>query len=118
MSIIVHQLGDLVIMVNAREYVRVCPLCGNDEFVKDRRRAETYCNKCGLVLSSAYQYVGLEKVDNIIPYSAPYDAKGVHIGKTKVGRFNNRKTTNYRHNIPNWQLMKRGRSHRKTGHHI
>ena len=92
------------------ETVRTCPQCGNTTFVKDYKREELYCNKCGLVLQSAVQYVGLEKIDNIIPYSAPSEArKGVHIrwyDKDNIGKVNNRKSTKYRHNFSDRKLMR------------
>ena len=93
-------------MFISHERVRHCPLCNNDEFVKDFKRDELYCNKCGLVLQSAVQWVGLEKIDNEIPYSPPYDARrGIHT------RYNStrRRTKNYRHNISDKDLMKKGK---------
>lgn len=92
------------------ETVRTCPLCGGTEFVKDYKREETYCNNCGLVLQSAFQYVGLEKVENAIPFSPPSEArKGVHFrwyDKSNIGKVNNRKNTKYRHNISDRKLMR------------
>lgn len=92
--------------------VKVCPLCGASEFVRDYSREETYCNKCGLVLMSAFQYVGLEKVDNVIPFSAPSEARdGIHykwIHKDDKGKFNNRNATRFKHSIPNRKLMIKG----------
>lgn len=94
------------------EHIRFCPSCGGTEFVKDYKREETYCNNCGLVLQSAVQYVGLEKVENVIPYSASANARqGIHMKYTHrddMGK-NPNKITSYRHNIPNWKLMKYGR---------
>ena len=94
------------------ENVRTCPLCGGSVFVKDYKREEMYCGGCGLVLQSAVQYVGLEKIDNVIPYSASASARQrVHMNyshKDTVGK-SPHKITNYRHNIPNWKLMRKGR---------
>jgi hypothetical protein len=92
-------------MIFTEKETKCCPICNNTEFVRDYVREETYCNKCGLVLSSAVQYCGLEKVDNVIPFSAPVEARrGVHI------RYNKFKTRHksYRHNIPNRKLMIKG----------
>ena len=109
-------------MILTSDYVKVCPVCGNDDFRKDYKREELYCNKCGLVLQSAVQYVGLEKIDNVIPYSAPSEARvGVHLkllDKSMLGRVNNRKSTRYKHNIPNWKLMRKSRSLKRVGYHI
>lgn len=94
------------------ETVRHCPHCGNTIFTKDYKREETYCNKCGLVLQSAFQYMGLEKVENVIPFSAPSEARdGVHLRwhtRQEWGKVNNRKNTVYRHNISDRKLMKFG----------
>ena len=94
------------------ETVRVCPNCNSNELVKDYVREEVYCNHCGLVLQSAVQYVGLEKVDNVIPYSAPAEARvGVHgrwIYDDEKGKRDSHNITNYRHSIPNYKLMKKG----------
>lgn len=94
------------------EHTRVCPLCHGEELVKDYKREETYCNDCGLVLTSAFQYVGLEKVDNIVPFSAPASArKGIHTNhrhRNELGK-NPRHIKNYRHSIPNSKLMIKGR---------
>lgn len=92
-------------MIFTEKETKCCPICNNTEFVRDYVREETYCNHCGLVLSSAVQYCGLEKVDNVIPFSAPVEARrGVHI------RYNKFKTRHksYRHNIPNRKLMIKG----------
>ena len=92
--------------------VKICPQCNGSDFRKDYTREETYCNTCGLVLQSAFQYVGLEKVENTIPFSAPHSARdGTHynwIYKEDKGKVNNRKTTRYKHNIPNRKLMIKG----------
>ena len=92
--------------------VRVCPQCNGSDFRRDYSREETYCNKCGLVLQSAFQYVGLEKIDNVIPFSAPYEARsGIHynwIRKEDKGKVNNRNATTFKHNIPNRKLMIKG----------
>lgn len=94
------------------EHIRQCPLCGSEDIIKDYKREETYCNKCGLVLSSAFQYVGLEKVDFEIPHSPMAEARnGVHyswIDEEDKGKINNRKTTKYKHRIPNRKLMIKG----------
>lgn len=93
-------------------HVRHCPVCNGTEFRKDYVREETYCNNCGLVLSSAFQYVGLEKVDNVIPFSPPAEArKFVHykwIDNKDKGKANDREITNYQHRIPNRRLMIKG----------
>lgn len=92
-------------MILTEENVRHCPNCDSTSFVRDYVREETYCNGCGLVITSAVQYVGLEKVDNIVPYSAPSEARrGIHIryGKVKT------RHKSYRHNIPNRKLMIKG----------
>ena len=92
-------------MVMTTETVRYCPNCNGTEFVRDYVREETYCKECGLVLSSAFQYVGLEKVENVIPFSAPSEARrGVHIRYSKVKS----RHKSYRHNIPNRKLMIKG----------
>jgi len=96
-------------LVITTETVRKCPLCDNEVFIRDYEREETYCNKCGLVLSSAVQYIGLEKIDNIIPYSAPVDGSAKRwIHKGDKGKFNNKGITRYKHNIPNHKLMRKG----------
>lgn len=93
-------------MIMTSERVRCCPQCGNKEFIKDYVREELYCNKCGLVLQSAVQYVGLEKVDNVIPFSAPNEARrGIHTRYSSTRR----KSKSYRHNIPNDKLMIKGK---------
>ena len=85
--------------------IKCCPICNNTEFVRDYVHEETYCNKCGLVLSSAVQYCGLEKVDNVIPFSAPVEARrGVHIRYSKIKT----RHKSYRHNIPDRKLMIKG----------
>ena len=92
--------------------IKVCPHCGASDFIRDFKREETYCNKCGLVLMSAFQYVGLEKIENITPFSAPFEARHkVHyswIHKEDKGKTNNRNVTNFKHNIPNTKLMIKG----------
>ena len=93
-------------MIMTTETVRHCPNCNGTEFVKDYKREELYCNSCGLVLTSAFQYVGLEKIDNAIPFSAPSDARrGIHT------RYNStrQRSKHYRHNIPNSKLMIKGK---------
>jgi len=98
-------------MIMTSEYVRSCPQCGSQDFVKDYKREETYCNECGLVLQSAFQYMGLEKITNVIPFSAPAQARnGVHMrwhNKEDKGNSNNR--TRYKHNISDNKLMRYGR---------
>lgn len=92
-------------MILTEKETKCCPICNNTEFVRDYVREETYCNKCGLVLSSAVQWNGLVKTENVIPFSAPSEARrGVHI------RYNKFKTRHksYRHNIPNRKLMIKG----------
>ena len=85
--------------------LRYCPLCNHDEFTKDYSRQEVYCNNCGLVVQSAFQYMGLEKIDNVIPFSAPVEARrGIHTRYRKAPV----KPKNYRHNIPNSKLMRKG----------
>lgn len=92
-------------MIFTEKETKCCPICNNTEFVRDYVREETYCNKCGLVLSSAVQYCGLEKVDNVIPFSAPSEARrGVHIRYSKIKT----RHKSYRHNIPNRKLMIKG----------
>lgn len=92
-------------MIFTEKETKCCPICNNTEFVRDYVREETYCNKCGLVLSSAVQYCGLEKVDNVIPFSAPVEARrGVHIRYSKIKT----RHKSYRHNIPNRKLMIKG----------
>lgn len=95
------------------EYVKSCPHCGCNDFVKDYKREETYCRECGLVLQSAFQYVGLERIDNTIPFSAPAEARnGVHrrwYAKSDKGKMNNRNNTRYYHNISDRKLMRYGR---------
>ena len=99
--------------VTTTETVRQCPYCSNNEFTTDYKREETYCTHCGLVLTNAFQYVGLEKVHNTIPYSAPAMARDkVHHQWTHNedrGKRDNRRTTTYKHNIPNWKLMLKGK---------
>lgn len=89
------------------ETVRTCPLCDASEFTKDYKRAELYCNKCGLVLQSAIQYVGLEKISNVIPFSPPFESNMVR--NTDKAKIDNRRTTTYKHNLTNKQLMKYGK---------
>lgn len=92
-------------MIFTEKETKCCPICNNTEFVRDYVREETYCNNCGLVLSSAVQYCGLEKVDNVIPFSAPSEARrGVHIRYSKIKT----RHKSYRHNIPNRKLMIKG----------
>lgn len=92
--------------------VRSCPQCGASDFIRDYKREETYCNNCGLVLSSAFQYMGLSKIENVIPFSAPSEARHkVHyswIYKEDKGKTNNRNVTNFKHRIPNSKLMIKG----------
>lgn len=93
-------------MILTEKDVKYCPICNNAGFVKDYKREEVYCNKCGLVLSSAVQYVGLEKVDNAIPYSAPSEARrGIHY---RWGGSPRRPKT-YRHSFTDRQLMRKGK---------
>lgn len=110
-------------MVMVSEHLKVCPICGGDEFVKDYKREELYCNSCGLVLQSAVQYCGLEKIDNIVPYSAPSSARnGIHFtyksrqdyGKSSVSQ----NTTNYRHSIPNKYLMRFRKGRQGGGYQV
>lgn len=92
-------------MIFTEKDVKHCPMCDNTEFVKDYKREEVYCNKCGLVLSSAVQYVGLEKVENVIPFSAPVEARrGIHTTFSRTPK----NPKNFRHNIPNRKLMIKG----------
>lgn len=92
-------------MILTEKDVKYCPICNNTGFVKDYKREEVYCNKCGLVLSSAVQYVGLEKVENVIPYSAPVEARrGIHSTFSRTPK----NPKNFRHNIPNRKLMIKG----------
>lgn len=92
-------------MILTEKEIKCCPVCNNTEFVRDYVHEETYCNKCGLVLSSAVQYCGLEKVDNVIPFSAPVEARrGVHIRYSKIKT----RHKSYRHNIPDRKLMIKG----------
>lgn len=100
-------------MILTYDTVRTCPNCDSANLRKDYRREETYCASCGLVLSSAFQYVGLEKVDNIVPFSAPASARaGIHkrhIHPDQIGKYANQNSTKYTHNIPNRKLMRHGR---------
>lgn len=92
-------------MILTEDKVKCCPICGSTDFVRDYVREETYCKECGLVLTSAFQYMGLEKIENVIPYSAPSDARrGVHIRYSKIPS----RHKSYRHNIPNRKLMIKG----------
>ena len=103
----------VVAQITTHERVRHCPLCESTDLIKDYEREETYCNNCGLIISSAIPYVGLEKIDTVIPYSAPYEARDkVHYGWVREedkAKMNNRRTTRYKHNMTNRQLMKKGR---------
>ena len=99
------------------ENVRVCPNCNSDELVKDYKREELYCNNCGLVLQSAVQYVGLEKCDFTVPYSAPTEVRSKWLYGDGKGKIPHQDITNYKHSIPNWKLMKKGRSIRQYKHH-
>lgn len=98
--------------ITTHENLRHCPLCNGTDFKKDYRREETYCNTCGLVLSSAFQYVGLEKIDFEIPHSPAAEARHkVHynwIYDEDKGKVNNRNTTSYKHHIPDRKLMRKG----------
>ena len=81
-------------MILTEKETKCCPICNNTEFVRDYVREETYCNHCGL-----------EKVDNVIPFSAPVEARrGVHIRYSKIKT----RHKSYRHNIPNRKLMIKG----------
>lgn len=92
-------------LILTEDDVKCCPLCNSTSFAKDYVREETYCTNCGLVLSSAVQYVGLEKVDNVIPHSAPAEARrGVHY---RWGG-SPRRPKSYRHNISDRKLMRKG----------
>lgn len=106
-------------MITTTEHIRFCPFCNGKDLVKDYKRDELYCHNCGVVLTNPYPYVGLEKVESIVPHSAPHNVRsGIHfnyVHKDQLGRFDNRNTTSYRHNLPNWQLMKRGRSKKQYG---
>ena len=90
-------------------HLRACPQCNGTEFVKDYKRSETYCNTCGLVITSAVQYVGLEKISNVVPFSAPTEARNTinhnWLKREDRGRVDNKDTTNYRHRYTNRQLM-------------
>ena len=103
----------MIILVMVSEYIRSCPHCGGEDFVKDYKREETYCNNCGLVLQSAFQYIGLEKITNIVPFSAPAESRsGIHMrwyDKGNKGKVNNRNHTRYTHNISDRKLMRYGR---------
>lgn len=92
-------------MILTEENVRHCPNCNGSNFIRDYVREETYCSECGLVLSSAVQYVGLCKVENAIPFSAPSEARrGVHMRYSRVSLH----PKSFRHNIPNRKLMIKG----------
>lgn len=98
--------------ITTTEHIRHCPVCNGTKFTKDYKREETYCNKCGLVISSAFQYVGLEKIQNTVPHSPAAEARHiVHytwIYKGDKGKVNNRNITTYKHHIPDRKLMKKG----------
>ena len=100
-----------------REIITVCPQCNSSDLERDYSREELYCNHCGLVLSQAVQYNGDVKVDNIIPFSTPFEARdGIHtrwISKDKKGMINPSRITNYKHNISNEKLMRIGRGRNK-----
>ena len=99
------------------ETVHECPNCGHSDFVKDYDREELYCNHCGLVLQSAVQSVGLENCEFAIPYSPPSEVRRKWLYSDDKGKLHNEDITNYRHKIPNWKLMKKGRSIRQYRHH-
>lgn len=94
------------------EHIRQCPLCESNDLVKDYVREETYCNHCGLVISSSANYVGLEKIDYTTPHSPMAEARNkVHyswVDEKDKAKINNRKTTKYKHRIPNRKLMIKG----------
>lgn len=98
--------------IREQEYVKVCPLCGESNFIKDYKRAELYCGSCGLVISSPQVYCGTGKTYYPKPHSAPAEAEnGVHyrwVHKSEKGKYSSYSITNYRHNLTNEQLMKRG----------
>lgn len=95
----------MVWLIFTEDEVRHCPLCNSTSFARDYVREETYCTSCGLVITSAVQYVGLEKVENIVPFSAPSEARrGIHTRYNRTVRNPKR----YRHNIPNKRLMVKG----------
>ena len=99
--------------ITTHERVRCCPLCESTDLVRDYEREETYCNNCGLIISSAVQYVGGQKFETPQPHSPSYSArKGVHynfVEEEDKAKLNNRRTTRYKHNMTNRQLMKKGR---------
>lgn len=98
--------------ITKTEHIKACPLCGGTNIVKDYKREEKYCANCGLIISSAITYVGLEKVDFAVPHSAPSEARnGIHTRWTRKdtkGKTSH-KITNYKHNLTNKQLMKYGK---------
>lgn len=99
--------------ITTHERIRECPLCESKDIKVDYEREETYCNNCGLIISSAIQYVGLDKIDTPMPYSPPYEARNkVHyswVEEEDKAKMNNRRTTRYKHNMTNRQLMRKGR---------
>ena len=100
-------------MILTDDNVRSCPNCNSTELVKDYKRDELYCAECGLVLTSSFQNVGLEKIDNVIPFSAPASARsGIHtryVHSDEKGKISKPNGTKYKHNIPDWKLMRFGR---------
>ena len=54
--------------ITTTEHIKVCPHCNGKELIKDYVREETYCNNCGLVISSAVTYMGLEKIYFPVPH--------------------------------------------------
>lgn len=104
--------GNTMAEIITTEQVRTCPLCDSADLVKDYKREEIYCNNCGLIISSAVTYVGLEKIHCPVPHSAPAEARnGVHLTWTHKNEKakTNHKITNYKHRLTNKQLMKYGK---------
>lgn len=100
-----------------RTIVTLCPNCNGNDLRKDYKREELYCNSCGLVLSSAVQYVGLTKIQNIVPYSVPMEVRdGVQIRwhrKEDLGKTDPMEITRHRHNMSDDMIMRKGRGRRK-----
>jgi len=48
---------------------RTCPDCGNDKFVHDESREETYCKSCGMILECPPHYVSNRKINANFNYT-------------------------------------------------
>lgn len=82
-----------------------CPEC-DTELITDTIHCETYCPRCGLVVTSPVTHNGDSEVINYYPYNY-YETKKPkplhHLTNTPSSLI-----TKYHHTIPNYLLMKKG----------